>query len=162
MWCCYLLCSLDSNDTYIGASNNPRLRLQEHNNTSKSRKGAKRTRGQSWIPILIISGFQDKRSCLSFEKGWQKVHRRSRLLKQPAILSNIYGIKLCYTKDTRWNRIMDLLFFINNISLIGTKFHLNHLHKFPVFSPDKLIINIFMEEWIADLPWPYFIHHNIF
>lgn len=157
-WMCYLIMSLDSNNTYIGSTNNQMKRLNNHNNNNPQikRQGAKRTRGQTWIPILIISGFENKNACLSFESGWKRLSK-TRTNKKLNLLNIMTDKKLCYSGDTKWNRIMDLLYFINNFTFIDTKFIINYDIKHPVIQPDKLTMNIFMEDWISNLPWPHFI-----
>jgi predicted GIY-YIG superfamily endonuclease len=157
-WICYLIMSLDSNDTYVGSSNNQPKRLNDHNNNNPNikRKGAKRTRGQTWVPILIISGFENKNACLSFESGFKRLAFRrnnNRLL----LINKMSDQYLLYTKDTKWNRIMDLIYFMHNFTFIGNKFMINYDIRHPVNQPDNLIINVFMETWIKDLPWPYFV-----
>lgn len=158
-WICYLIMSLDSNSTYIGSTNNPPRRLNDHNNNSPNRRGARRTRGQTWIPILNISGFESKNSCLSFESGWKRLcHTRSN--EKLYLINKMADTNYAYSKDTRWNRIMDLLYFIHHITYIDDKFKINYAFKHPINSPDLLTINIFFEEWIENLPWPYFILTN--
>jgi predicted GIY-YIG superfamily endonuclease len=152
-----MIISLDSNDTYIGSSNNQPNRLYNHNR--KGKYGAKRTRGHTWIPALIISGFLTKNACLSFESGWKRLSKKrnsNRLLFINLMTSTL----LQYSNDPKWNRIMDLLYFVHNITFIGNKFMINHDMRHPLFEPDNLIINIFMEEWIEDLPWPHFIRNK--
>jgi len=154
--------SLDSNDTYVGASNNPLKRLENHNNNNPDikRRGAKRTRGQTWVPIVIISGFDNKNCCLSFEAGWKRLAKR-RTNERLYFINLMAKTNLCYSGDTKWNRLMDLLYFVHNFTYIGTKFILNYDIKHPVNQPDELVINIFMEEWIKDLSWPFFITTKI-
>ena len=151
-WVCYLIFSLSSNDTYIGSTNNQPKRLQTHN----CGKGAKRTRGKTWVPIIIVSGFHHKNACLSFESGWKRLSKtRSSIKLQP--INEMCGTDLNYEKDTKWNRIMDLLYFVHNFTLLDTKFRLNYDMKHVLNQPNDLTINIFMEDWIADLPWPHFV-----
>jgi predicted GIY-YIG superfamily endonuclease len=157
-WICYLIISLDSNDTYIGSTNNCLKRLCNHNNNDPSikRKGAKRTRGKTWIPVVFISGFDHKNACLSFESGWKRLSK-NRANQKLSLINDMTGLNLRYTNDTKWNRIMDLLYFMHNFTIIGTKFMINYDIRHPIFQPEQLVINIFMEEWICDLPWPYFV-----
>lgn len=160
-WVCYMIISLDSNDTYIGSSNNQPKRLENHNNNNPKikRRGAKRTRGQTWIPVIIITGFHHKNACLSFEAGWKRLSKKrnnERLLFVNLMTNN----NLCYTTEPRWNRLMDLLYFVHNFTFLDTKFKLNYDIRHPVNQIEKLSVNIFMENWIADLPWPHFIECN--
>lgn len=158
-WVCYLIMSLDSTETYIGSTNNCVKRLDNHNNNDPSikRRGAKRTRGRMWTPIIIISGFHHKNACLSFESGWKRLARTRNNMRLVPI-NIMTDQSLVYSNDPRWNRLMDLLYFVHNFTLIGTKFMINYSIQHPVVQPDILIINIFMEEWIEDLPWPHFVH----
>jgi putative endonuclease len=154
-WICYLIMSLDSNKTYIGATPNFPARLNKHN----SGTGAKYTKGQRWIPILTISGFSSKQSCLSFEKGWQKLSKTRNNTK----LLSVYFMsdnQLSYGNDTKLNRIIDLLYFTHHFTYMDNHFKLNHSFKNPFYYPDGLIINTFLEEWICDFPWPCFINFS--
>jgi predicted GIY-YIG superfamily endonuclease len=153
-WVCYLITSLSSNDTYIGATNNPENRLYNHNR--KGKYGAKRTRGQTWIPIVIISGFESKISCLSFEAGWKRLaKRRSNEKLEP--INYMCDLNLKYVqKDTKWNRIMDLLYFMHNFTYIEKKFKINYDLRHPIYVPPNLYINIFQGEYIQELPWTFF------
>lgn len=158
-WVCYMIRSLDTNHTYIGSSNNPRNRLNNHNNSDKSikRKGAVRTSGQTWIPVLIVSGFISKIACLSFEAGWKRLAKTRKNDKNKKI-NNISNINLQYTKDPRINRIIDLLFFTNNFTVINDKFAANYKLNHAIIQPNGLLfINTFMESWLKDLPWPSFV-----
>ena len=152
-WVCYLIMSLDDNCTYIDSTNNFEQRLFKHN----SSKGAKYTNGKTWLPIIIVSGFDHKNSCLSFEAGWKKLSK-NRANSKLYYINQMCGSAYIYTTDTKWNRIMDLLFFVHNFTYIGTKFKLNHYMVHPFNFPEEFKIKIFFEYWIKDLPWPYFIN----
>ena len=76
MWVCYLLQSVDSNRTYVGATNNLLRRLNDHNGMNGKSKGAKATKGQQWIVVLYVEGFSTKQGCLSFESGVRLMQRR--------------------------------------------------------------------------------------
>ena len=75
-WVCYLLQSVDSRKTYVGATNNLLRRLNDHNGMNGRYKGAKATRGEQWIVVLYVSGFSNKIGCLSFESGVRLMQRR--------------------------------------------------------------------------------------
>ena len=155
-WICYLIYSLTSNCTYIGSTNNFINRLNKHN----TGKGAKYTKKNiPWIPILTISGFHHKNACLSFEAGWKKLSR-CRANRRLNFINIMTDCCYCYTNDPKYNRIIDLLYFVNNFTLIDTKFKLNYDIKHPVFMPEELVMTIFMEDWIMDFPWPPFIEIN--
>lgn len=157
-WVCYLIYSVTCGNTYIGASNNAEKRLRAHNG---GKKGAKRTRGNTWLPLVIISGFESKNACLSFESGWKRLWRtrnNSRLWD----LSMITQMTLKYNNDAKWNRILDLLYFVYNTTYIGHKFMMNDKFKHPIIIPPDMTLNIFNEEAvISSLAWPYFMETNI-
>ena len=156
---CYLIQSLDTRHTYIAASNDQPNRLKNHNNADPDRKrlGAKRTAGQTWIPVIIIRGFPDKKSCLSFESGWKRLVR-NRKSDRLAMLNILSQKKIRYTTDPKYNRILVLLYFVDNTTFIGTKFMLNYDMRHPYFDMPNLSIEIFQEDFfIRSLPWPYFI-----
>jgi len=121
MWSCYLICSLDTNQTYIGATNNFQKRLDKHN----SGKGAKKTKGQTWIPYVVIDGFHHKNACLSFESGWKRLARTRSNKKLNGICTMTEQSITYLTYDTKWNRIIDLLYFFYHVTLIGTKYRMN-------------------------------------
>lgn len=75
-WVCYILLSLDSNKTYVGATDCLYRRLSDHNGLNGKSKGAKATKGEQWIPVLFVSGFNNKIGCLSFESGVRRIVRR--------------------------------------------------------------------------------------
>lgn len=154
-WTCYLLRSLDTNQTYIGSTNNPERRLNDHNSGKKSRKGAKRTRGQTWLPIIYLHGFT-KNACLSFETGWKRLtYRRSN--KRLTLINAMTGLNLAYTTDPKYNRILDLLYFLHHTTFINSKFKLNKTYDNILIQPPKITIEILLEPWIKDLPWPHFV-----
>lgn len=107
-WLCYMIYSYDNNKTYIGSTNNFIKRLGTHNKG----KGAKYTRGCKWNCGFIIRGFEHKNECLSFESGLKKVSK---------FRNNSRFCNLKYTKNTKINRLLDLLFFINNTKLLYVK-----------------------------------------
>lgn len=162
-WICYLITSLDSNWTYIGSTPDQPKRLEKHNNNDPSikRQGAKATRGKTWVPLLIISGFHHKNACLSFEAGWKKLSKK-RSNQRLYFINEMTDDYLSYNNDPCWNRLMDLLYFVHNFTLLDTKFRLNYDIRHPVNPPEELTINIFMEDWIKDLPWPHFIKFELF
>ncbi|AYV85075.1 MAG: putative endo/excinuclease amino terminal domain protein [Satyrvirus sp.] len=160
-WVCYMIISLDSHCTYIGSTNNFIRRLNNHNRNDPNikRTGAKRTRGQTWIPALVVSGFSSKNACLSFEAGWKRLSkkRNNRRLYPLNIVSEMI---FRYGSNPRWNRIMDLLYFTNNFTLLENKFKMNHSLEHKIILPEKILISIFVNGWseyIKKLPWPYFI-----
>ncbi len=156
-WVCYLIASLESNQTYIGASNNQPNRLNAHNSKKKSRKGAKYTCGQSWVPVVVISGFLDKKSCLSWEAGWKRLARKRKMDRLIAI-NSMTPIKYKYSQDTIWKRIMDLLYFSHNISYLDTKYAINYDIRHPVIIPPPITILFFNEDIPDDIPWPYYVN----
>jgi len=158
-WVCYLITSLDTNQTYIGSSNNFYKRLSNHN----SNNGAKRTKGQTWIPCIVISGFHHKNACLSFESGWKRLsYNRTNIRLE--LINIMAKTNFKYTTDTKWNRILDLLYFLHNVTLLDTKFKINYDIQHIVNQPEGLVITIFTEDVISELPWTYFVkikHHNL-
>lgn len=152
LWSCYIIFSLDTSKTYIGATNNPEKRLNAHNNKG----GAKYTRGEKWIHLLIINGFINKNACLSFESGFKKI-AKNRTNSRFDVINLYYNTNLKYTNDTKYNRILDLLYFVHNITFIGYKFMINYNIQHPVFVPPVLYVKVIFEDLIKQLPWPYFV-----
>jgi putative endonuclease len=67
------------NKTYVGYTNNVKLRLEKHN----SNKGAKSTKGYKWL-VIYIKKFKSKNNAMSFE---YKLKKNKTLRKE--ILNNI-------------------------------------------------------------------------
>jgi predicted GIY-YIG superfamily endonuclease len=80
-WICYIIKSIDSNHTYVGATNNLIRRVNDHNGYNGISKGAKYTKGRQWYPIVFISGFENKIGCLSFESGLRHIQRKKKYKK---------------------------------------------------------------------------------
>lgn len=160
-WVCYMIISLNSKETYIGSSNNQYKRLAAHNNSNNKikRVGAKRTMGRTWIPLIIISGFESKIACLSFEAGWKRLVKY-RSNKKLIFLDLISDIVIKYTKCSIFNRIIDLLWFCNNYTYVNEKFKINYNINCPVVQPPNLLINYFYDNQLEILPWPHFIKIN--
>lgn len=76
----YMLKSITpgSNKTYVGYTNNVKLRLEKHN----SNKGAKSTKGYKWL-VIYIKKFKTKVDAMSFEYKLKKnrIKRRELLNK---------------------------------------------------------------------------------
>ncbi len=75
-WVCYLLKSVDSNKTYVGATNNLIKRLNDHCGINGKSKGAKYTKGEMWYVVLYVEGFRNKIECLSFEYQFKKMRKK--------------------------------------------------------------------------------------
>lgn len=157
-WVCYLIRSLDSQMTYVGASNDQPNRLENHNesNPNIKRKGAKRTAGQTWVPVLIISGFPNKNACLSFESGWKRLSRK-RSNKRFDALNILMNNQLRYQKNPTINRILDLLYFMHSVTFIGKKYMINYDMRHPVCIPSLLTINYFDDTYYLPFYWPPFV-----
>ena len=68
----YLIKSINSkrNKSYVGYTNNLRLRLIKHN----SNKGAKSTKGYKWI-LVYSKRFKTKRKAMSYEYTFKKNYK---------------------------------------------------------------------------------------
>jgi len=151
-WVCYLIYTIDGNQTYVGSSNNFLKRLNNHN----TGRGAKRTKGQMWIPCVVVTGFHHKNACLSFESNWKRLtHRRSNVRLE--LINIMTKMNLKYTTVSRWNRVLDLLYFLHNVTLLDTKYKLNHSVDHIVNEPEGLKIVMFAEDFMVDFPWPHFV-----
>ena len=113
-WICYILLSLDTNRTYVGATDNLYRRLCDHNGLHGQSRGAKATKGQQWIPIVFISGFNSKIVCLSFESGIRRMPRRRckkqyKCFKNKAPINtrliNLYNLMYAGSPIKKWQPI---------------------------------------------------------
>jgi predicted GIY-YIG superfamily endonuclease len=108
-WLCYIIKSVDSNRTYVGATNNLLRRLNDHNGMNGQSRGAKATKGQMWYPIVITKGFTSKNACLSFESSLRKIKTR-KCNKKYKYKSNMLPIE---------KRIVDLYNLLYNPSTLN-------------------------------------------
>ena len=75
----YMLKSLGKKTvTYVGYTNNLKLRLIKHN----SNKGAKSTKGYKWI-LVYSKNFKSKRQAMSYEYSFKKNYKlRKKIIDQ--------------------------------------------------------------------------------
>ena len=70
--------TIGANKTYVGYTNNLRLRLKKHN----TNKGAKATKGYKWV-IIFKKQFLSKSKAMSYEYSLKKNRiKRSIILKK--------------------------------------------------------------------------------
>jgi len=87
---CYCIGTSDRKRTYIGATNDFKRRLRQHNGEIVG--GAKYTKGGSWSPIILVTGFTDRSSLLRFEWWWKHIQRKNRenpLYRRISMLENL-------------------------------------------------------------------------
>ena len=73
-WFVYLLQDNNSNQTYIGKTNDLDRRLRQHNGEISG--GARQTHGKSWRRVCHVAGFPDETSALQFEWAWKYYSRK--------------------------------------------------------------------------------------
>ena len=78
MACVYLLESVKSGKTYVGATLDIKKRLRQHN--CEISGGAKRTRRDAggWKLACHVSGFRTFNECLKFEYAWRRIGKTVR------------------------------------------------------------------------------------
>ena len=157
-WCCYLLGSLEGNRrTYIGATPDLAKRLWKHN----TGRGAKYTRGGAWTVVAYVTGFPDKRACLSFESGWKICYRR-RKADRFRVLEQLAGYQLRYNGDPLNDRLLDLLWFTSYSQRWEYGYKRNENVSLPLTVGEALVLHLRHTEpeetqRIADLPWPPYL-----
>jgi structure-specific endonuclease subunit SLX1 len=96
MYFCYLLKSINEKclgDTYIGFTDDPLRRLDQHN--GKIKGGAKKTnKKRPWNLVIVISNFPNKHLALQFEWAWQNPFL-SKFTSEKVIMINI--VKRCFS-----------------------------------------------------------------
>jgi len=96
-WYCYLLVSTDFKRTYIGATNNPDRRLQQHNRQKAG--GAKATAGKDWFRFLLIGGFPEGKAALQFEWAWKYNSRKYSARGSTAIQNRLRGLEKLFAQE---------------------------------------------------------------
>jgi predicted GIY-YIG superfamily endonuclease len=98
---CYCIQNTAKKKTYVGISNNFQRRLRQHNGEISS--GARYTSGDSWNPVIILSGFINKNQVLRFEFLWK--HIKSKLIHSFGLQKRIHTLLLLLQKDNEWNHL---------------------------------------------------------
>ena len=112
-WYSYLLFSLNTNRTYIGATNNPDRRLRQHNGEISG--GAYATKGKEWIRAVYIGGFPDWSAALQFEWSWKRHSRgKSGLGGKLQGLLNLLRTEKSTTKAIPFNMWEKKVFLVFN------------------------------------------------
>jgi len=105
---CYLLYC--GNRTYIGATYNPHIRLEQHNGIRSG--GARATHGKQWSLALYVSGFPDWNNTLSFEWAWKRESR-----KNPGVYGKIGGLARLIRKRAPTSQAMPFAYWSSQISM---------------------------------------------
>jgi putative endonuclease len=135
---CYLLQSVDSNRTYIGVTDNLLRRISQHNGERSG--GAKATRGEGWIVVLIVTGFQTRNGALSLETLWKRMQRKRRRH------GNLYPtLRYCSNMSPLEKRHIDLYRLL----------HPNYRPISPKWRAETLTINWLENPLSFSLPPPY-------
>ena len=69
-----------TNKTYVGYTNNVKLRLEKHN----SNKGAKSTKGYKWL-LIYTKKFKSKNEAMSFEYKLKKNRYERKIILEESI-----------------------------------------------------------------------------
>jgi predicted GIY-YIG superfamily endonuclease len=116
---CYLLYC--GNRTYIGATYNPHVRLEQHNGIRSG--GARATHGKQWTLALYISGFPDWNNTLSFEWAWKRESR-----KNPGVYGKIGGLARLIRKRASTSQAIPFAYWTSRISMYISP-HFNQISK---------------------------------
>src|SRR5579872_5130353 len=93
---CYLLCTLEGKQTYVGATLDPDRRLKQHNGELKG--GARSTaikvaQGSSWKRICYIKDIPSWQAALQIEWKWKNLGRtKFKSIKNP-VTRRLYALK---------------------------------------------------------------------
>jgi len=77
------------NKSYVGYTNNIKLRLEKHN----SNKGAKATKGYKWL-LIYSKKFKSKSNAMSFEYELKKNKPERKKILENYYNENLYSITL--------------------------------------------------------------------
>ena len=87
----YMLKAINSGakKTYVGYTNNVKLRLEKHNNN----KGAKSTKGYKWL-LIYCKKFKSKNNAMSFEYELKKNKPERKKILENSYNENFHSITL--------------------------------------------------------------------
>jgi len=112
---CYLLYC--GNRTYIGATYNPHIRLEQHNGIRSG--GARATHGTQWTLAMYVSGFPDWNTTLSFEWAWKRESRTT-----PGVYGKIGGLSRLIQKRRPTSVSTPYIYWTHGVSLyVASRFH---------------------------------------
>ena len=131
-WVCYLLKSVDSNKTYVGATNDLVKRLNDHCGINGKSRGAKYTKGEMWYVILYVEGFRTKIECLSFEYQFKRMRKKKLDLSKYNLddivdntiskrINDLFKLILLNKPEHKWNKQYLKIIFENGKENISEK-----------------------------------------
>jgi predicted GIY-YIG superfamily endonuclease len=100
MFICYLIQNQNQHKTYIGATINFPRRIRQHNGELTG--GAKYTKGDSWKPVLLVSGFTTWNETLRFEFIWK--HIKVKTSQSRGLIRRFEMLEFLLNKD-EWNHL---------------------------------------------------------
>lgn len=131
-WVCYLLKSVDSNKTYVGATNDLVKRLNDHCGINGNSRGAKYTKGEMWYVVLFVEGFRTKIECLSFEYQFKRMRKKKLDLSKYNLdeigdntiskrINDLFKLILLNKPEHKWNKQYLKIIFENGKENISEK-----------------------------------------
>ena len=131
-WVCYLLKSVDSNKTYVGATNDLVKRLNDHCGINGKSRGAKYTKGEMWYVILYVEGFRTKIECLSFEYQFKRMRKKKLDLSKYNLddigdntiskrINDLFKLILLNKPEHKWNKQYLNIIFENGKENLSSK-----------------------------------------
>ena len=131
-WVCYLLKSVDSNKTYVGATNDLVKRLSDHCGINGKSRGAKYTKGEMWYVVLFVEGFRTKIECLSFEYQFKRMRKKKLDLSKYNLddicdntiskrINDLFKLILLNKPEHKWNKQYLKIIFENGKENISEK-----------------------------------------
>lgn len=129
-WCCYIIKSRDSNNSYNGSTNDPVRRLRQHNGEISG--GAFRTKQhRPWDYIAILKGLPDHINCLSCE--WRiryPNNKRKKEQKYRGVMGRIVGLNEIL-KLEKWTNQCKILNKDINLELFISKEYASLINNLP-------------------------------
>lgn len=95
----YVIRADRANRTYVGITRDFKRRLRQHNGELKG--GARATRGHSWAPVVLVTGFREDRDARQLE--WRLHQRKGRSRRRDRILARIEDLARALSME-RWTK----------------------------------------------------------
>ncbi|PKC71570.1 hypothetical protein RhiirA1_438802 [Rhizophagus irregularis] len=101
-WCVYVVYNPDRSKVYVGTTRDFKDRIKKHNRPSSASPSTVEDEIDSWLPVIAITGFFNKKDALDFEKNVKSTAKKKEFTEYaslypgrcpPLVLKRIIAIR---------------------------------------------------------------------